>query len=132
MTKYPIYFAAKDGGHIQTQFLETNCCLDSTYIFFWKMVYVRLRGCLDSHQSIDRTGFRTGTAIDDAFVGFEMLCSRNLEWNAPLWFANLDLPTGFDRVEYVPLLNALIEQGVPKPYCALLWALCQQQNLFFP
>ena len=38
-----------------------------------------------------------------------------------LWFASLDLTKAFDRVEHGPLFEVLLEQGVPKPYCALLW-----------
>ena len=66
------------------------------------MIYVRLRDCLDSRQGIEDTGFRTGTSIDDVFFVFERLCSKSLEWNAPLWFASLDLTKAFDRVEYDP------------------------------
>ena len=83
---------------------------------------------MDSHQSIDQTGFRPGTGIEDAFLVFESLCSKSLEWNLPLWFASLDLTKAFDRVEYGPLFEALLEQGVPKPYCALLWKLYQNQS----
>ena len=46
----------------------------------------------------------------------------------PLWFANLDLTKAFDRVKYGPLFEALLEQGVPKPYCALSWKLYQNQS----
>ena len=57
---------------------------------------------------MDQTGFRGGPGLEDAFFV-------------------LDLTKAFDRVEYDPLFTALLEQGVPKVYCALLWALYQQQ-----
>jgi hypothetical protein len=75
-----------------------------------------------------QTGLRPGTGIEDAFLVFESLCSKSLEWNLPLWFASLDLTKAFDRVEYGPLFEALLEQSVPKPYCALLWKLYQNQS----
>ena len=34
----------------------------------------------------------------------------------------------FDRVEYGPLFEALLEQGAPKPYCALLRKFSQNQS----
>ena len=92
-----------------------------------KMICARLRDCLDAHQSMDQTGFRDGAGLEDAYFVYESLCSKGLEWNAPLWFASLDLTKAFDRVEYDPLLTALLEQGVPKVYCALLRVLHQQQ-----
>ena len=102
--------------------------LKISYKIFSKLICQRLRITLDSHQSIDQTGFRPGTGIEDAFLVFESLCSKSLEWNLPLWFASLDLTKAFDRVEYGPLFEALLEQGVPKPYCALLWKLYQNQS----
>ena len=75
-----------------------------------------------------QTGLRPGTGIEDAFLVFESLCNKSLEWNLPLWFASLDLTKAFDRAEYGPLFEALLEQGVPKPYCALLWKLYQNQS----
>jgi len=33
---------------------------------------------------------------------YKCVCGKSLEWNAPVWFANLELTTAlaFDRVEY--------------------------------
>ena len=76
---------------------------------FSKLICQRLRITLESHQSIDQTGFRPGTGIEDAFLVFESLCSKSLEWNLPLWFASLDLAKAFDRVEYGPLFEAFWE-----------------------
>ena len=54
--------------------------------------------------------------------------ARALSGICPCGFASLDLTKAFDRVEYGPLFEALLEQGVPKPYCALLWKLYQNQS----
>ena len=50
-----------------------------------------------------------------AFLVFESLCSKNLEWNLPL-------------LNMVPLFEALLEQSVPKLYSALLWKIYQNQS----
>ena len=79
-------------------------------------------------QPNDQTGFRPNTGIDDAFVVLECLSSKSLEWNAPIWFASLDLTKAFDRIEYNPLFDALLQQGVPRCYCTLLWNLYKGQT----
>ena len=61
------------------------------------------RGILEAHQSKDQTGFRPGTGLEDTFLVFEAMCGKCLEWNAPLWFASLDLTKNFDRIEYDPV-----------------------------
>ena len=66
--------------------------LKISYEIFSKLICQRLRITLDTHQSIDQTGFRPGTGIEDAFLVFESLCSKSLEWNLPLWFGKF----GFD------------------------------------
>ena len=82
---------------------------------------------MDEQQPNDQTGFRPNTGIDDAFVVLECLSSKSLEWNAPMWFASLDLTKAFDRIEYSPLFDALLQQGVPRCYCTLLWRLYKGQ-----
>ena len=54
--------------------------------------------------------------------------ARALSGICPCGLASLDLTKAFDRADYGPLFEALLEQGVPKPYCALLWKLYQNQS----
>ena len=61
----------------------------------------------------------------------ECLSSRSLEWNAPIWFAGLDLTKAFDRIEYNPLYDVLLRQGVPRRYSTLLWQVYLGQTVFF-
>ena len=82
---------------------------------------------MDEQQPNDQTGFRPNTGIDDAFVVLECLSSKSLEWNAPIWFASLDLTKAFDRIDYSPLFDALLQQGVPRCYCTLLWKLTRDR-----
>ena len=58
----------------------------------------------------------------------ECFSSKSLDWNAPIWFASLDLPKAFDRIEYSRLFDALLQQGVPRCYCTLLWKLTKGQT----
>ena len=83
---------------------------------------------MDEQQPLDQTGFRPNTGIDDAFVVLECLSSKSLEWNAPIWFASLDLTKAFDPIEYSPLFDALLQQSVPRCYCTLLWKLYKGQT----
>ena len=102
--------------------------LKITYKIFSRLLYNRLRVVMDEQQPHDQTGFRPITGIDDAFVVLECLSSKSLEWNAPIWFASLDLTKAFDRIEYSPLFDALLQQGVPRCYCTLLWKLYKGQT----
>ena len=74
--------------------------LKITYKIFAKLAYKRLRPTLERHQTKDQVGFRPCTSVEDAFVVFEGVCSKSLEWNFPVWFASLDLKKAFDRIEY--------------------------------
>ena len=61
---------------------------------------------LDGQQRKDQTGFKSRVVIEIfEYVFYNILyncvCGKSLEWNAPVWFANLELTTAlaFDRVE---------------------------------
>ena len=99
-----------------------------TYIFFAQMLHDRLQPLLERELSMDQVGFRRGTGIDHALAVFETVCGKSVEWNAEIWFANLDLTKAFDRVEHDQLFQALKEQHVPQPYIALLRAIYSSQT----
>ena len=82
---------------------------------------------IDEQQPNDQTRFRPNPGIDDALVVLECLSFKSLEWNAPIRFASLDLTKAFDRIEYSPLFDALLQQGVPRCYCTLFWKLYKRQ-----
>ncbi len=73
-----------------------------------------------------RAGKFAGTASQDARRSKQKTYPE--EWNAPIWFASLDLTKAFDRIEYSPLFDALLQQGVPRCYCTLLWKLYKGQT----
>ena len=51
-----------------------------------------------------------------------------MEWNAPVWFAGLGLTRAFDRIEYSPFFDALLQEGVRQCYCTLLWKFYKGQT----
>ena len=118
----------KSGDSSQPTNWRPIAVLKITYKIFSRLLYNRLRVVMDEQQPHDQTGFRPNTGIDDAFVVLECLSSKSLEWNAPIWFASLDLTKAFDRIEYSPLFDALLQQGVPRCYCTLLWKLYKGQT----
>ena len=66
--------------------------------------------------------------VEDAFVVFECVCCRSIEFGLEIWVASLDLRKAFDRVEYVTLFAALRSQNVPDAYLALLAQICSSQS----
>ena len=98
------------------------------YKLFSRLLYHRLKHILDTEQSADQVGFRAYRSVDDAFIVFETMCGKCLEWNTPLWCLSLDLSKAFDRIELQPLLDALRNQGVSDEYLAMLSVIYAHQN----
>jgi hypothetical protein len=69
--------------------------LKISYKIFARLLYMRLRHCLDHEQSQDQMGFRPNTGVDDALAVFESICGRSVEWNLGFWFASLGLKKNF-------------------------------------
>ena len=65
--------------------------LKISYKIFARLLYMRLRHCLDHEQSQDQMGFRPNTGVDDALAVFESICGRSVEWNLGFGLASLDL-----------------------------------------
>lgn len=99
-----------------------------SYKMFSRLVHDRLKPILEQHQSPDQRGFRPKCMAEDAFLVFEGVTSKSIEWNLPLWMASLDLKKAFDRVEYPALFEALRAQGVPSEYLALLAEMYRGQS----
>ena len=63
---YTFYNVAEDGDTSRPSCWRPIAILKMSYKIFSKLICQRLRATLDSHQSIDQTGFRPGTGIEGA------------------------------------------------------------------
>ena len=99
-----------------------------SYKIFSRLIHERLKPILEDHQSPDQRGFRPKCSVEDAFLVFEGVTGKSIEWNIPVWMASLDLKKAFDRVEYPALFEALRTQGVSSGYLALLAEMYRGQS----
>ena len=99
-----------------------------SYKVFSRLIHERLKPILEDHQSPDQRGFRPKCSVEDAFLVFEGVTGKSIEWNIPVWMASLDLKKAFDRVEYPALFEALRAQGVSSGYLALLAEMYRGQS----
>ena len=67
---------------------------------FAKILYHRLQGRLEQHQSPEQCDFRLAIRIEDALGIVEIIISGNAEFDDPLWITSLDLKKAFDRLEH--------------------------------
>ncbi|CAE8585202.1 unnamed protein product [Polarella glacialis] len=118
----------KPGDATQPSNWRPIAILKITYKLFSRLLYQRLRDRLETHQTYDQVGFRPDCSVDDAFIVFDAVCGRALEWNLDLWFASLDLRKAFDRIRYDALFDALRGQGVDDHHLALVAALYSHQT----
>eukprot|EP00439_Symbiodinium_sp_Y106_P038706 s7542_g4.t1 len=83
---------------------ETNwrpiAVLRITYKVCAKLLGARIRKVLESARCADQVGFRSKLGIDHAFAVLETMIVKSIEWDTPLWCANLDLKKAFDRTEH--------------------------------
>ena len=98
------------------------------YKIFSKMIYTRINGILNFHQSDEQIGFRSGFRIEDAFLVFESIVEMSLEYNVDLWIISIDLRNTFDQIEHVALFDAMREHQVPEAYIHLIGALYSNQS----
>ncbi|KAI5718070.1 hypothetical protein M8J77_015738 [Diaphorina citri] len=90
------------------------------YKLFTKIILNRIKNILDENQPPDQAGFRAGySTMDHLFVVNQVIEKYN-EYNKKLYIAFIDFNKAFDMVEHKSLMNALHQQGVPKPYIDIL------------
>lgn len=101
--------------------------LKNCYKLFARIIHNRIKQNLNDQQAEDQMGFRPGRGTNDALIILESIISKSVEFNAPLWFASLDLRKAFDRIEWPQLFQALSEQNLPIEYQCLLSCLYNDQ-----
>ena len=88
----------------------------------------RLKPVLEPRLSDEQYEFRTGRSTHEALLAFELLISKSIEWNAPIWFISVDLRKAFDRIEHASLFQALLSIGLDSHYVGLLANLYSDQR----
>ena len=84
--------------------------LSITYKIFARLIYHRIRHQLDAYQSEDQFGFRPGRSTSHALLILELMLSKGVEYNVPMWVVSIDLKKAFDRVDHTALFHALRQQ----------------------
>lgn len=106
--------------------------LQVCYKILARLLYNRLKGCLENTQTDEQMGFCPHRSTEDALLILEAVIGQALEYCMPLWFASLGLSKAFDRLDWGQLFQALEQQGVPDQYRHLLAALCDNQTGTIP
>ena len=86
-----------------------------------------MRATLESAQSSDQAGLRSGFSCDDHLFTITQIIERLNEHNLPLWICAIDFKKAFDTVEHQAIWHALASQGVPSRYVRILQALYSDQ-----
>lgn len=73
-------------------------------------------------------GFMPARSAEDASLILESVIGKSIGFNMPLFFASLDLKKAFDRILWPQVFEALLEQGVERPYLKLLAAIYSDQT----
>ena len=68
----------------------------------------------------DQFGFRTKRSCTHALLAFELILSKGIEYEIPLWIVSIDLKKAFDRVEHNMLFHSLAEQNCDPDLILLL------------
>jgi hypothetical protein len=98
------------------------------YKLWSKVLCSRIRAILDSEQSCDQAGFRSGFSCDDHLFAAVILQEKLNEFNLPLWAAAVDFKKAFDTIEHDNLWQALNNQNVPAAYIDALKKLYEGQS----
>ena len=104
--------------------------LSITYKIMARLIFGRLACGLDLHQSEDQYGFRKHRSCMQALLAFELVLSKGIEYNIPIWIVSIDLKKAFDRIEHAALFHALSEQHCDPELIALLQMLYKHQKGF--
>ena len=104
--------------------------LSITYKIMARLIFGRLELGLELHQSEDQYGFRKHRSCMQALLAFELVLSKGIEYNIPIWIVSIDLKKAFDRIEHAALFHALSEQHCDPELIALLQMLYKNQKGF--
>eukprot|EP00973_Karenia_brevis_P018272 2508732-Karenia_brevis.AAC.1 len=92
------------------------CVLPILYKIFSRVLLGRIASALESAQTVEQAGFRSGYSVDDHLFTVVAVIDRLAEFQLPVWIAAIDFCKAFDTVEFGPLWKALLNQHVPHIY----------------
>ena len=98
------------------------------YKIFSRVLCNRLSEFIIPGQGVEQAAYRKGHSTEDHLLTVAMVVEKSRVYCMPLWMALVDFAKAFDKVEHTSLFKVLEQQGVPKPYCALLRHLYADQT----
>ena len=84
------------------------------------MIHARIKHVLELAQPGEQAGFRSGYSCADHLHTITQVIEKMNEFKRPLWICAIDFQKAFDTVEHASIWKALLAQGVPSRYVALL------------
>lgn len=101
---------------------------------FARVLNSRIKLFLDASQSSDQAGVRKGHGCDGNLFTVMQVIEKLLEYQLPLWICAVYFRKAFDTVEHGAIWDALLNQGVPAGYVAILKSLYVEQvgNIMIP
>ena len=94
--------------------------LPAIYKVFSRIILDRIRQQLNFNQPTEQAGFRPGYSTVDHLHTINQLIEKANEFGIPICIAFVDYEKAFDSVDFVPVMEALKNQGVEKPYIDIL------------
>lgn len=94
--------------------------LSHVYKLFTKIITRRLSHKLDSYQTREQAGFRTGYGTNDHLQVLKSLIEKCVEYNKPLVFIFVDYEKAFDSVDQHTMLRALSDGRIDYRYSTVI------------
>lgn len=118
----------KKGNPLNAENYRPISILPTVYKLFSKVLCARIKQQLETEQSVDQAGIRSGFSCDDHIFAISILSEGCAEFRRPLWVVAVDFKKALDTVEQPSIWTSLLEQGVPAVYVDTLMRLYDGQT----
>ena len=95
-----------------------------------KMLTRRMEVKAEEYLGADQFGFRRGCGTRDGIAALRILYERSLEHNNKVFICFVDYEKAFDRVNWIKMMEILLEIGVDWRERRLIWNLYTNQTAF--